>query len=437
MQLSSSTRRRFLKASGTAMATSLAIGTNRGYGANSRIRVGLLGCGGMGSAHGNALKEHGGDVELVYACDPDRGRRNKGREAFGAAKSVSDPRVVLDDQSVDALFIATPDHWHAPLAILGCKAGKHVYVEKPCTHNIREAVLLRQVAKETGRVVQHGTQSRGRGLIAEGMQMLKEGIIGDVLVAKAWNIQRRADIGKKKPGSPPDGVDYDMWVGPAEFVPFQENRFHYNWRWWYNFGTGDLGNDGMHEIDYARWGLGVEGLPARVAGLGGHLQFDDDQEFPDTANVVFEYEDAQRKSHMPKQLIVEMRLWTTNYPHNVDSGAEFYGTRGQMFISKRGKIEVLVERNRRIEDPKPKNMPRLQTHRDDFFDAIRNGRQPRANMDVAFDSVVIPHYANIAVRTRQVLEIDPGNGAITNNEEANALVTRKYREGGHWAVPTT
>ncbi|MBN2296609.1 MAG: Gfo/Idh/MocA family oxidoreductase [Pirellulales bacterium] len=437
MRSPSATRRSFLKTSSVAMATTLAIGANIGYGANNKIRVGLLGCGAMGNCHGDSLKGQSDSIDLVYVCDPDNGRRDRARNKIGARKSVSDPRTVLDDKSVDAIFIATPDHWHAPLAILGCQAGKHVYVEKPCSHNIHEASLLRKVAKETGKVVQHGTQSRSQGLVAEGMQMLKEGIIGDVLIAKAWNIQRRGVIGKQKPSDPPAGVDYDMWVGPAEFVPFQENRFHSNWRWWHNFGTGDLGNDGMHEIDYARWGLGVEGLPSRAAGLGGHLWFNDDQQFPDTANVVFEYAEAQKEKHKPKQLIVEMRLWTTNYPHNVDGGAEFYGTKGQMFLSKRGKIQVLAERNRRIDNPKPKDMPQLSDHRSDFFDAIRNDRQPRANMDVAFDSVVIPHYANIAVRIGKSFEINPNSGVITNNDEANALIARKYREGGHWAVPTT
>ena len=249
---------------------------------------------------------------------------------------MTDLRRVLDDQSVDAVVVATPDHWHAPAAILACEAGKHVYVEKPQSHNLRESRLLLDAARRNQVVVQHGTQSRSNPLIAGAVQMLREGVIGDVLVAKAWNIQRRGNIGHEQPSEPPAGVDYDTWVGPAEFVPFQKNRFHYHWHWWYNFGTGDIGNDGTHEIDYARWGLGVEGLPATATGLGGKYFFDDDQEFPDTATCTFEWPGDGRVGSR-RQLIFEMRLWSTNYPFNCDSGAEFYGTAGRMLVSKRGK----------------------------------------------------------------------------------------------------
>jgi predicted dehydrogenase len=185
-----------------------------------------------------------------------------------AKHAVSDLRRVLDDRTVDAVVVATPDHWHAPIAIMACEAGKHVYVEKPQSHNLRESRLLVDAARRNKVVVQHGTQSRSSPLIAGAVQMLREGVIGDVLVAKAWNIQRRGNIGRAAPSDPPPGLDYDLWVGPAEWMPFQKNRFHYDWHWWYNFGTGDIGNDGTHEIDYARWGLGVEGLPTTVTGRG-------------------------------------------------------------------------------------------------------------------------------------------------------------------------
>ena len=237
------------------------------------------------------------------------------------------------------VVVATPDHWHAPAAILACEAGKHVYVEKPQSHNLRESRLLLDAAQRNKVVVQHGTQSRSDPLVAGAVQMLREGVIGDVLVAKAWNVQQRGNIGHEQPSDPPAGLDYDMWVGPAEFVPFQKNRFHYQWHWWHNFGTGDIGNDGTHEIDYARWGLGVSGLPTTVTALGGKYFFDDDQEFPDTASCAFEWPgDGQAGSR--RQLIFEMRLWSTNYPFNCDSGAEFYGTAGRMLLSKRGKVEV-------------------------------------------------------------------------------------------------
>jgi hypothetical protein len=149
----------------------------------------------------------------------------------------------LDDPSIDAVTIATPDHWHTPAAILAMEAGKHVYVEKPCSHNLREGRLLVEASARTGKIVQHGTQARSSTGFREAVQMLRDGVIGDVLIARAWNIQRRSNIGHAQPSDPPAGFDYDLWVGPAPMLPFQANRHHYTWHWWYNFGTGDLGND--------------------------------------------------------------------------------------------------------------------------------------------------------------------------------------------------
>ena len=341
-------RRDFLRQAGSwglaAAASSMTGPSATASGANDRLSVGLIGCGPQGTALGRAF---GGlpDVKVAYVCDPDKRRLDKLRQAVSAVQAISDSRIILDDKSVDAVIIATPDHWHAPSAILACKAGKHVYVEKPCSHNFLESQLLLDAARRNKVIVQHGTQHRSNPLIAGAIQMLRKGMIGEVLAAKAWNIQRRSDIGHEKPGDPPPGVDYDLWVGPAKYLPFQKNRFHYNWRWWYNFGTGDIGNDGMHEIDYARWGLGVDTLPSRIVGLGGKYFFDDDREFPDTATITFEYP-GDGKVGNKRQLIFEMRLWSTNYPYNCDSGVEFYGTKGQLFVSKRGKIQLLDERNR-------------------------------------------------------------------------------------------
>ncbi|NQU22595.1 MAG: Gfo/Idh/MocA family oxidoreductase, partial [Candidatus Nealsonbacteria bacterium] len=244
------TRRSFLKKTAAAATFGLAA-TGRAAGANERVVVGLIGCGGRGPGVAAAM----GNVGFV--CDPDAKRAAAAAKKFNVAsgRAVTDMRRIFDDKSVDAVIVATPDHWHAPAAIAACEAGKHVYVEKPSSHNFRESRLLLDAARRNDVVVQHGTQSRSNPLIVGAMQMLREGVIGDVLVAKAWNVQRRRNIGHQQPSDPPDGVDYDTWVGPAQFVPFQRNRFHYDWHWWYNFGTGDVGNDGTHEIDYARWGL--------------------------------------------------------------------------------------------------------------------------------------------------------------------------------------
>jgi hypothetical protein len=177
----------------------------------------------------------------------DQDRLARAVNASGGAKGVSDFRRILDDATVDAVTVATPDHWHVPVALLALEAGKHVYVEKPCSHNVREGQLLVAAARKLNKVVAQGTQSRSSSAMRQAMNLLREGVIGDVLIAKCWNWQRRDNIGRMQPGAVPSGVGYDTWVGPAEWLSFQANRFHYNWHWWYNFGCGDLGNDGIHE----------------------------------------------------------------------------------------------------------------------------------------------------------------------------------------------
>lgn len=433
--MSNKTRRTFLKQTGLGVAGAAAVGwtrTARAAGANDRISVGLIGCGGRGPG----VAEGMGGVD--YVCDPDRGRLAAAAKKFGVEPShaVTDLRRVLDDKSVDAVIVATPDHWHAPAAILACRAGKHVYVEKPCCHNFREGQLLVQAARRHKRVVQHGTQQRSDPSTAGAVQMLREGIIGEVLVAKAWNVQRRANIGRQQPSDPPPGVDYDAWIGPAVWMPFQKNRFHYSWHWWYNFGTGDMGNDGVHEIDYARWGLGVDTFPTRVSATGGKYYFDDDQQFPDTMTVAFEYPGDGKVGSL-RQLIFEMRIWSTNYPQNVDSGAEFYGTEGRMFLSKRGKLEVFGPRNRRIEDPKPKGQPpeNLGSHQQDFLDAIRRDRRPNAEIEIGLKSTALCNLGNLAVRLGRSLQFDPQKQQVVGDQQANRMLSREYRQGGHWAIP--
>jgi predicted dehydrogenase len=430
-----SNRRRFLQQAGVlsaAAATFAAPAYARSMKSNYKITMGIIGCGGQGS---NLLRVFNKIADVSYVCDPDESHCGNAKESSGAKHAVTDFRRVLDDPSVDAVVVATPDHWHAPAAIMACEAGKHVYVEKPCSHNYVESKLLVEAARRNNVVVQHGTQSRSNVMIANAVQMLREGVIGDVLMAKAWNVQTRPNIGRMTPSDPPSGVDYDTWVGPAEFMPYQENRFHYNWHWWYNFGTGDIGNDGTHEIDYARWGLGVEGLPATVTGLGGKYFHDDDQQYPDTATCAFEWP-GDGSVGKRRQLIFEMRLWSTNYPYNCDSGAEFYGTEGRLFMSKRGKLEIYGPRNARIEDAEPAEPVLFESdHRRNFIDSIIAGTRPRADIAIAHDSVSLVHLANIAARLGRSLHVDAQQEIITGDEEATRLLTRNYREGGHWAVP--
>jgi predicted dehydrogenase len=398
------------------------------------VRVGVIGCGNQGKSHLKSLKTHS-DAEIVYVSDIDPERLAMGVELSGGAKGASDFRRILDDKSIDGVTIPLPDHWHVPAALLALDAGKHVYVEKPCCHNIREGQLLRAAVKKHGKVMAHGTQSRSSPSINQAIAMLRDGLIGDVLIAKCWNWQMRKDIGHQKPGALPSGVDYDTWVGPAEWMPFQANRFHYDWHWWYNFGCGDFGNDGIHEFDYALWGLGVKTHPSIVSATGGKYFFDDDQQFPDTQQVTYEFP-GDDKVGSRRMLIYEMRLWSTTYPYNVDSGAEYIGTKGKMFLSKRGKFEVRGERNRPLE-VKLDGIPKAEVsenHRN-WLDCIKSGSEPNANVDIAVRTATAVHLGNIATRLGRTIHFDPAKERIVGDHEANELISRKYREGGHWGVP--
>lgn len=432
--MSETTRRGFIQTAAAAGVAVSASSVLRAAGANERIVVGLIGCGGRGG-HDAGLFKNVKNVEIAWVCDPDEGRRAKTAEKFGisAGKSVTDMRKLLDDKSVDAVIVTTPDHWHSPAAILACDAGKHVYVEKPCSHNVREGRLLVEAARRNKRLVQHGTQSRSTTMMQQAVKALREGIIGTVLVSKAWNIQRRGPIGHGQPGQPPADLNYDLWVGPAAMVPYQANRCHGGWHWWYDFGTGDMGNDGVHDVDYARWGLGVETHPSLIVAAGGKFVFDDDQQFPDTQQVTFEYA-GDGKQESRRMLIYEQRLWSTNYPMNVDSGVEFYGTKGQMFLSRRGKIQIWGDRNQKIDStvtPVPQDDA---AHVLNFCEAIRSGAPLNAEIDVGHHSTVLCHLGNIAVRLGRSLSFDPAKERFHGDDEANRLLTRTYREG-HWAVP--
>ena len=210
---------------------------------------------------------------------------------------------------------------------------------------------------------------------------------------------------------------------------------HYDWHWWYNFGTGDIGNDGVHDLDIARWGLGVTGLPSLVSAIGAKYYFDDDQQFPDTATCAFEW-DGDGSVGRRRQLIFEMRIWSRNYPRNCDSGVEWYGTKGMLFVSKRGKIELWDGRNKPVAEPTPVERAKAPiNHQANFLDSIIAGKRPTADIEIAHDSASLCHLANIAVRRQQTLHVDSKREVITNDETADAMRTRGYREGGHWAIP--
>lgn len=428
-------RREFLTLTSAGLLAASAIGTTQAApkSANDKLVVGLIGCGGRGN-HDAGLFRKTANVEVAYVSDVDDNRRAATAKAFDipSNRAVADLRRMLDDKSVDAVCIATPDHWHSIAAILACDAGKHVYVEKPISHNIREGRLLVEASARNKTLVQHGTQSRSTSMMIEAVKLLRDGIIGNVMVAKCWNIQKRGTIGRGQDTAPPAGFDYDNWVGPATLIPYRTNRVHNRWTWWYHFGTGDMGNDGVHDIDYTRWGLGVDTHPTKVSALGGKFMYDDDQEFPDTQQVTFEYfGDGQPGNR--KLFIYEQRLWSSNYPHNTDSGAEFYGTKGQMYLSRRGKLEVLSDRNQPVPVSVKPEAQNDAAHVQNFCDAIRTGAKLNADALTGHLSTSLCHLGNIATRLGRSLTFDPQKELFVGDEEANALVRRPYRD--HWATP--
>jgi predicted dehydrogenase len=285
--------------------------------------------------------------------------------------------------------------------------------------------------KRSGKCLQVGTQTRSTPCAQEAIRHLREGKIGEVLVAKAWNSQKRGSIGRSQPSEPPPQLDYDLWVGPAPMVPYRSNLLPGIWRWWYDFGCGDIGNDGVHDIDVALWGLGVTTHPSTAACLGGKCFFDDDQQFPDTQYAVFEY--AAQDAGRPKQLIFEQRLWSPYVQEDYENGATFYGTDGLLIIGHTVGWKLYGPRNKLIAE-RTGNVD-LPAHHTNFLDCVR-GTQSQLNADVMAGhlAATICHLANIAARTRRVLSFDPRTEQIAGDAEAAKLLRREYRPG-HWAVP--
>ncbi|MGI8605520.1 MAG: Gfo/Idh/MocA family protein [Verrucomicrobiales bacterium] len=431
-------RRKFLQQSTTLAASAATLNlapSLHAAGANEKFIVGIIGPGGMGS---NLIESFVGltDVEIAYVCDADANRM------AGAAKAVErrtgkaprqekDMRRVLEDKEVDAVIIATPDHWHAPATILACDAGKHVYVEKPCSHNIREGRLMIEAARRANRVVQVGTQSRSTEHVRRAVELLHNGAIGDVLVAKVWNSQLRSNIGHAKPSEPPRHLDFDLWCGPAPLVPYQSNLLPSVWRWRFAFGTGDMGNDGVHDLDVGRWGLNANSHPTSIAALGGKYFFDDDQQFPDTQTVIFEYA-GERDRPAKRQLVYEMRLWSPYTQEGHENGNAFYGTKGMLILGKHKGWELFGPRN----EPREKGGGSIDgpAHHRNFLECIRSGARPNADIEIGHLSATLCHLGNIATRVGRVLRFDPKSEQITGDEEANRMVRREYRKD-HWAVP--
>jgi predicted dehydrogenase len=432
------TRRDFLKTAATTASASALSGITfltrpeRVFGANDRVRVAVCGVKGRGKDHMDAFSRVP-NVELAALCDVDDTVLNKRRsEAGGSPRTFTDVRRLLEDQSIDAISIATPNHWHALMAIWACQAGKDVYVEKPCSHNMWEGRQLVRAAQKYSRIVQHGTQSRSARALIEAINHLHGGTFGDIYLARGLCFKRRDTIGRAPSEPVPKGVDYDLWTGPAPLKPFTRNRFHYNWHWIWDTGNGDLGNQGIHQVDDARWGLGVA-FPNRVSAVGGHFMFDDDQETPNTLNCVFEFNQPNGRR---KMMEFEVRHWITNDEAGIRGGlfnrgntigTIFYGSNGYLAAGNEDAFsyESWVGRDQR---PGPRGHSG-DDHFANFIKCVRSRKREELNAPIeeGHISCALVHLANASYRLGRALRVDPDTEQVIGDEEANRLLSGRDR----------
>jgi predicted dehydrogenase len=414
-------RRQFLQRSaGLTLGACLA---GNAVAANDKIGVACVGVRGQGGAllRGFAAQP---DVNLLAICDIDEAvRTQRGKETEEKTgkrpRLVKDYHTILDDKAVDVLVVGTPDHWHALPTIHGCMAGKDVYVEKPDGHNIIEGQRMVQAARRNNRMVQLGTQARSAPDLFEAAKYVQSGAIGKVIFGRAWETVRQRPVPAVPDGTPPSGVDYDLWLGPAPKRAFNSNRFHGSWRWFFDYGTGDLGNDGVHRMDYCRWVMGLNELPQAVSCSGGKLFFDDAQEWPDTMMVTYDFPG--------KILVYEMRIWSRPRLHDESEGASVHGDKGWVLLSNTG-WKAFDEKNNLVKEMDGRNS--LGLHIRNFLEAVRSRKREGLNQEIAQGHVssVMCHAGNIAWRTGKKLRLDPKTETF-DDAEANKYLGREYRKG--------
>jgi predicted dehydrogenase len=435
MQIPNFTRRSFLKQSGYAgagLALFSVLPAIRGAEVSSnRIRVGVMGTSRSSSGGDGRGTELAVDfaslpgVEVAYVCDVDERNVPKAVESVVTkARQVKPPlgvkdfRRILDDKSVDVLVIATPDHWHAPAAILGCSAGKHVYVEKPCSHNAHEGELLVAAASKHRRLVQHGTQRRSWPALKEAAEELRSGVIGRVLFAKCLYFGPRPSIGRGKVVAAPVWLDFELWQGPAPERPYRDNLVHYNWHWFWHWGTGELGNNAVHFLDVCRWMLALD-YPLSVTSSGGKYRFpDDDQETPDTNIVSFDYGSTT--------VTWEQRSWAPRTDQDSKADILFYGENGILTIAGNG-YTIHDLKGNKLQERSANGGNRA--HLQNLIGGIRNGTRLNAVIEDGAKSALLCHLGNIAWRTGHTIHADAKTGRIVSDRAAQALWRRDYRKG--------
>lgn len=389
---------------------------------NDTIRIAVLGVRGRGRNHIAGFQRLP-NVEVVALCDPD-GKILEERAAdfekqYGKKVRIEkDLRKIYEDKTIDAVSIATPNHWHALATIWACQAGKDVYVEKPGTHNVWEGRKMIEAAKKYNRIVQHGVQLRSSEAIQEAVQKLKEGAIGKVYMARAVIYRWRPSIGHFPNEPVPPYLDYNLWVGPARMLPFSRRYVHYNWHWTWEFGNGEIGNQGVHELDMCQWGLDVK-LPRFVTASGGKFLWDDDKETPEILTASLEYPDEG------KRIEISVRHWCTNDEQGVTVGNIFYGSEGILVVNGYDTYQIYYGR----EGDKGPGRKAGGDHFANFIEAVRTRKTSVQNgpVETAHYSSALAHLANIAFRLGRRLQFDPETEQFVGDEEANKMLKREYR----------
>ncbi len=394
--------------------------TSKKAGPNEVIRMAVIGVKGRGLEHVGGFTNLP-DVRITTLCDIDKRIVGPAERVltskYGDCKYEQDLRRVLDDKNIDAVSIATPNHWHSLAAIWAVQAGKDVYVEKPVSHNVTEGRRVVEAARKYGKIVQTGTQCRSNKGIQEAVAFLRSGKLGKIYMAKGLCYKPRGSIGHKADAPVPEGVDYNLWLGPAPERPFNPNRFHYNWHWFWDYGNGDLGNQGIHQMDLARWGLGKNEFPKTVMASGGRFGYSDDGQTPNTELVAFEFDDCD--------LQFEVRGLPTNDEMKVRIGDIFYGTEGVLAITSYTDWYTLM-------GPRYEPGPKGSGGGDHFANFIKavKARDPKmlhADIEEGHLSSAYCHLGNIAYRLGRKLHINPATESFVNDKEADAMLTREYR----------
>ena len=434
------TRRSFTKKAGIATAYAAGSFLNLNplaKGANEKVVLALIG--GRNQGRGDALRaiKQGGQIKTF--CDIDQAILDKvnpdlERAQQKAPGTTKEFRRVLDDKDIDGVIVAVPDHWHTLITLLACQAGKDVYIEKPLSQNIHEGHLIRDAARKYNRVVQVGTQNRSAASFQSAIEYVKSGKLGKICEIRAWECQVRESIGNPPDSDPPATVDYDVWLGPAPKRPFNPNRFHYTWRFFWDYGNTELGNQGVHMLDVALWGIqalrGLENcLPTHVSGNSGIYWLKDAKEVPDTQVLTYDFGDLM--------LTWELRSFASHHPiEGSREGIAFIGTDASLIVHGEGHTgtwKVFPRDGSAGPGVEPGDRSQDGAHEKNFMDCIRSRQRPNADVEIGRLASTICHLGNICTHLRRDITFDPKTETFGHDKEANAYLTKEYRKA--YALP--